>query len=58
MFMANDSLLVSCAGGRCVDKQLCLAGLVERQEPEGGFVDSLADCKDAVVLQDRCFTIA
>jgi hypothetical protein len=34
-----------------------MTGFVERDEPECGFVDALADGKEAVVLQDRGFAV-
>lgn len=46
------------SGGGGIDEELGVAGFVEREEPEGGFVDRVADGEDAVVLEDGGFACA
>jgi hypothetical protein len=55
--IANDLRLMPAARTRRIHQQLRLARLIQTQEPERRFVHRLADRQDAVILQNRCFSI-
>lgn len=55
-FVDLDGLLASRAGSS-LGHQLSLTALVHADEPEDGFVDSLSDSKETMVLEQSSFVV-
>jgi hypothetical protein len=51
--VVNISLLVPAALRRCIDEKLCMASLVEAEEPEGCCVDCFADLGEQSAIWSR-----